>query len=96
MTIKYLYCLGVDNFEKEFDFLHIPIDNYVEDIASDKFGLKKPTTKWSRWEEKDYKVYQEELRKKIVDSCHIAPLRWEFSAWLKAARNLSQESENEG
>ncbi|MDD3085129.1 MAG: hypothetical protein PHU32_04565 [Candidatus ainarchaeum sp.] len=45
MTIKYLYCLG-ENFDKEFSFFHIPVDNYILDIALERLNIEKPKSVW--------------------------------------------------
>jgi len=90
MTIKYLYLLQADSFTREFNFLHIPIDNYVMDIALTRFGIQKPNTAWSTWDMNQYTRYQNELRSHIVGE---PPLRWEFHSWLEIARNINN-SEN--
>ena len=85
MTIKYLYMLGADTFDEEFQYFHIPIDNYVFDIAKKVLSIDRPKIAWSRWESYDdqYMQYQRALREKI----DIAPLRWEFKYWLIEAGN---------
>lgn len=85
MTIKYLYMIGADTFDDTFQYFHIPIDNYVFDIAQKVLGIKRPKIAWSRWEsyENQYMEYQKQLRSKI----DIDPLRWEFKYWLQEARN---------
>lgn len=87
MTIKYLYVLGIDSFDDVFEYLHIPLDNYVFDIAQDTLGIKRPTAVWSSWDdyEEQYLRYQKDIREKITEE---TPLRWEFRFWLKAARNM--------
>lgn len=87
MTIKYLYILEAYTFEDVFDFLHIPLDNYVFDIANDVLNVDRPTIVWSKWDdyEKQYLAYQKKIREQ-VRNCE--PMRWEFRYWLKAARNV--------
>lgn len=87
MTLKYLYILGDKSTDKLFSFCHIPIDNYIFEIAKKKFDIPKPKTAWSRWTDysKQYMNYQKQLRQAITD---IAPLRWEFKAWLEEARGI--------
>lgn len=88
MTIKYLYLLSAESFEKEFSFLHIPIDRYVIDAAK-KLGVKKPGVAWSALEEGQYKAYQQALRTAIQkEDPNTAPLRWEFRSWLEAAKGI--------
>ena len=87
MTMKYLYMSEEYQFETIFPFLHVPIDNYVLNIASKELEIKKPSVCWSRWKEyeEQYMYYQMELRNKIKD---YYPLRWEFKYWMKEARSL--------
>lgn len=89
MTIKYLYMLEVDTFGATFEFLHIPLDNYVFDIARDSLGITRPKVAWSNWDnyEEQYLQYQNMIREKITIG---SPLRWEFRYWLKAARNIEK------
>jgi len=86
MTIKYLYILGAYSFDTLFPYLHIPIDNYVFQIAASELGVVSPSIAWSRWDDyqKQYLHYQETLRSRISG---YDPLRWEFKYWMKAARN---------
>lgn len=89
MTIKYLYMLGWSNFDGIFQYLHIPLDNYIFDFAMEHFGIEKPKKVWSKWDdyENEYLKYQYELLNniKIED-----PLRWEFHAWLEEAKNMTE------
>lgn len=57
MTIKYLYMLGADSFDGVFEFLHIPLDNYVFDIARDSLGIKRPKVAWSSWDDYENNIY---------------------------------------
>ena len=82
MTIKYLYLFGGYTFDSVFEELHIPVDNYILDIANKKLGIDKPKTPWSKWNEKQYCNYQNEIKSKIK----IAPLLWEFEKWLEVAK----------
>lgn len=87
MTIKYLYMLEANIFDAVFKFLHIPLDNYVFDIARDSLGITRPRVAWSSWDNYDeqYLQYQNLIREKISIG---TPLRWEFRYWLKVARNI--------
>ena len=86
MTIKYLYVIGEQTFDSVFPYLHIPVDNYVFDVAHKVFGMQKPEIAWSRWDDyqNQYMNYQNALRTHITG---MAPLRWEFRYWLQEARN---------
>lgn len=87
MTIKYLYVLEPETFDGVFEFLHIPIDNYVLKIAKEELDVKKIEGAWSKLDDyNEYLNYQKNIRNKIGES---VPLRWEFENWLKAAKNIS-------
>lgn len=80
MTIKYLYMLEVNDFAGIFQYLHVPLDNYIFDIAHDALGIARPKQAWSRWDsyQDQYLQYQYLLRAKLGSQ---APLRWEFRNW---------------
>ena len=85
MMIKYLYMIGECTFDGIFQYLHVPLDNYVFDVAQKELGIKRPKVAWSRWDDynRQYWFYQNELRTRIHD---YPPLRWEFKYWMKEAR----------
>lgn len=87
--MKYLYVSGEYTFDGLFQYLHVPIDNYVFSIANKELGIPQPTVPWSRWDDYDrqYMAYQRSLRSKIRGNY---PLRWEFKFWMKEARQLDQ------
>ena len=87
MTIKYLYLFGGYTFDSVFEELHIPVDNYILDIANKKLRIDKPKTPWSKWNEEQYRNYQNEIKSKIK----ISPLCWEFENWLNEAEKESQK-----
>ena len=89
MTIKYLYIVGDCDFKGVFRFCHIPIDNYVFEIAQKELGIPIPRVRWSRWTDynNQYMTYQKELRSRIQG---YVPLRWEFKFWMKQARQLAE------
>ena len=91
MTMKYLYVSGEYTFDGLFQYLHVPIDNYVFSIAKKELGIPQPTTAWSRWDDynRQYMAYQSALRSKIRG---YYPLRWEFKFWMKEARQLEQSN----
>lgn len=86
MTIKYFFVLGDCDFKATFSYLHIPIDNYIIQIAKREFDIPVPKDKWSTWTDYDlqYMNYQNRLLSKIKG---VEPLRWELIHWLKEARN---------
>ena len=85
MTCKYLFIIGETDFVNCFAYLHIPLDNYIFEAAKTELGIAKPSIAWSRWDDYDsqYMSYQIDLRSHIQN---VAPLRWEFTNWLKVAR----------
>lgn len=87
MLLKYLYVLNDENIVKVFSFCHVPLDNYVFEVAEKTFKVQKSKIPWSRWNEYEaqYMDYQRRLRHEIIGE---APLRWEFKAWLKEARGI--------
>ena len=90
MMIKYLYMIGECTFDGIFEFLHVPLDNYVFDVAQKELGISRPKIPWSRWDDYtgQYETYQNELRSRIQD---YPPLRWEFKFWMKEARQHTVE-----
>ncbi|MCI9448922.1 MAG: hypothetical protein HFE30_01550 [Clostridiales bacterium] len=81
MTMKYLYILDEANFSDVFDFLHIPIDSLIIDLATSELSVSKPKFAWSKIPDYDtYFSYQTKLRDSIKD---ISPMRWEMKAWIK-------------
>lgn len=86
MTIKYLYMLNEHTFDNTFEFLHIPVDNYIFKAVKEKLGIDKPKNPWSKLYETEYLNYQNDIRKKLKEE-DISPLRWEFKNWLDVAQN---------
>ena len=82
--------IGECSFDGIFEFLHVPLDNYVFDVAQKELGISRPKISWSRWDDYSgqYEIYQNELRSRIHD---YPPLRWEFKYWMKEARQHSLE-----
>lgn len=89
MTAKYVYLIGLNDFDDIFRFLHVPIDNYVLDLGFSFFDIGKPNKAWSQWTESEYYHYQRLLRSSIEDDC---PLRWEFRNWLASARSFPKDA----
>lgn len=81
MTFKYLYILGDQELFDIFKYLHVPLDNYILDVAHNEFGFAIPKIAWSRWDnyKEEYLQYQNDLRAQIKGK---DPLRWEFEYWL--------------
>ena len=82
--------LNDHTFDNVFDFLHVPVDNYIFKAVKDELKIKKPTKKsWSRWDNyEEYLKYQNDIRKNLKkEKKEISPLRWEFKNWLDVAQN---------
>lgn len=97
MTIKYLYMLNDHTFDNVFDFLHVPVDNYIFKAVKDELKIKKPTKKsWSRWDNyEEYLKYQNDIRKNLKkEKKEISPLRWEFENWLNEAEKEARKVKN--
>jgi hypothetical protein len=90
MMIKYLYISGECSFEDVFQYLHVPLDNYIFDVAQKELGIAHPQLAWSRWDDydKEYLPYQTKLRSRIHG---LPPLRWEFKSWVTEAQNRTSE-----
>lgn len=90
MTIKYLYILGECSFDGIFEYLHVPLDNYLFDVAQKELGIPRPKIAWSRWDDYtgQYEAYQSALRARILD---FPPLRCEFKYWMMEARKHPPE-----
>ena len=83
MTLKYLYVLVPDVVEPFYCFLHIPLDNYIMDIAKKQYGVPSLSTAWSRISDyQDYLDYEQKLME-VIDEVH---LNWEFKKWVESAR----------
>lgn len=88
MTIKYLYILNDHTFDNVFDFLHIPVDNYIFKAVKEKLGINKPKNPWSKLDKTEYLKYQKDIRERIEKDSNIdvPPLLWEFKNWLEVAK----------
>lgn len=87
MTMKYLFVCGEYSFSGLFQYLHIPVDNYIFSVAEKELHISQPQVRWSRWDSYDeqYLSYQKSLRSSIHG---LSPLRWEFKYWMKEARQV--------
>ena len=81
MTMKYLSVINREVTNDYFEFLHVPIDSIVFELAADELNVDAPNCRWSRMEEQDYLDYQTHLRNTILRDKGIAPLLWEFRNW---------------
>lgn len=83
MSLKNLSILDHKLVENNYEFFHVPIDNYIMDITN-----MKTTTSWSRIASYDeYLNYQQRFREKYEG---IA-LDNEFTLWLRATRNIESD-----
>ena len=75
MTMKYLYVHGGVDVTPVFDFLHVPVDQYVFTAVEENLSLVRPCAAWSKMQ--DYGEYLG-FQMKIRNAVDEAPLRWEF------------------
>lgn len=103
MTLKYLWLLNALPTGVKPEYLHVPIDSYIIEIAYDnknKFenalGLleKKPKKSWSKLPEyKKYFKIQEAIRKAIKTNTtnKTIPIKWESLAWIEVAEKQANK-----
>lgn len=103
MTLKYLWLLNALPTGVKPEYLHVPIDSYIIEIAYDnknKFenalGLleEKPKKSWSKLSE--YETYfkiQEAIRKAIKTNTtnKTIPIKWESLAWIEVAEKQANK-----
>lgn len=84
MSFKNLSIIDHKLVEKQYEFFHIPIDNYIINIT----GIKTSVA-WSRISDyNEYIDYQEQFRNKYEG----IPLDNEFKLWLKVKKNFISTS----
>lgn len=102
MTLKYLWLLNALPTGVKPEYLHVPIDSYIIEIAYDnknKFenalGLEdKPPESWSNLPEyKKYSEIQEAIRKAIKTNTtnETIPIKWESLAWIEVAEKQANK-----
>lgn len=89
MTMKYLYIIGETDLTGIFEFLHVPLDNYIFDAVEKELGIKRPKILWSRMTDYDEYIY---YQRQIRDSIDLEPLRWEFMFWLKEIKDQKNKN----
>lgn len=100
MTLKYLALfLDSSKLTDIYEFLHIPIDSIIIEKAKKDFDIPPPAEEkidqnkqkevtWSNLSFGLYDKYQKDLMSKIGD---MAPLDWEFNAWLETQNKEDQQ-----
>lgn len=102
MTLKYLWLLDALPTGVKPEYLHVPIDSYIIEIAYDnknKFdnalGLeKKPEKSWSKLSKyKKYFEIQEAIREAIKTNTtnETIPIKWESLAWIEVAEKQANK-----
>lgn len=102
MTLKYLWLLNTLPTGVKPEYLHVPIDSYIIEIAYDnknKFGNaleleKKPKKSWSKLPEyKKYFEIQEAIREAIKTNTtnETIPIKWESLAWIEVAEKQANK-----
>ena len=88
VSYKRLWNLLIDVVEPFYCFLHIPLDNYIIDIAKKQYGIPSLHCAWSRISDyQDYLDYEDMLME-VIDE---VPLDWEFAKWVESARKQKVE-----
>lgn len=84
MSLKYCLAIGDDVFKgitQNINYLHIPIDNIIQDRLFSEFGVSKIICAWSKINNYEiYLNYQKEVREKI---CGKIPIVVEFELFNK-------------
>lgn len=103
MTLKYLWLLNALPAGVKPEYLHVPIDSYIIEIAYDnknKFenalGLleEKPKDSWSKLSKyEDYFKIQKAIRKAIKTNAtnETIPIKWESLAWIEVAEKQANK-----
>lgn len=103
MTLKYLWLLNALPTGVKTEYLHVPIDSYIIEIAYDnknKFenalGLleEKPEESWSElYKYEEYFIIQEAIRKAIKTNTtnETIPIKWESLAWIEVAEKQANK-----
>lgn len=103
MTLKYLWLLNALPTGVKPEYLHVPIDSYIIEIAYDnknKFenalGLleEKPEKSWSElYKYGEYFKIQEAIRKAIKTNTtnETIPIKWESLAWIEVAEKQANK-----
>ncbi len=103
MTLKYLWLLNALPTGVKPEYLHVPIDSYIIEIAYDnknKFenalGLleEKPEKSWSElYKYEEYFKIQEAIRKAIKTNTtnETIPIKWESLAWIEVAEKQANK-----
>lgn len=92
MTIKYLYMLEDEeySFDCVFEYLHIPIDNYIFVAVKKELRIDRPNNPWSKLDETEYLKYQKAIREELKKRKY-SPLLWEFDKWLEVAKGNNKK-----
>ena len=103
MTLKYLWLLNALPTGVKPEYLHVPIDSYIIEIAyynKNKFenalGLleEKPKDSWSKLSKyEEYFKIQEAIRKAIKTNAtnETIPIKWESLAWIEVAEKQANK-----
>ena len=88
MIMKYLFIQGDINIAPVFEYLHVPIDQYIITVAEQQLSIPRPCAAWSKITDYGlYLRYQKQLRAAVGE----APMRWEFQSWLSEATNKKSD-----
>lgn len=99
MTIKYMLMFQCFDYLIDEDYkgkLHVPVDSYVikaakelqkdEELAA---KIKISPKAWSKWNEGEYKEFQDSLRTALGTR---SPIEWEERVWIERAKELRENN----
>lgn len=100
MTLKYLWLLDMLPKGISAEDLHVPIDSFIlkalkddgiSDISDKDGTYKYKEEAWSRLTTDNYDTIQKEIRKVAKKKENNTPIEWESTAWIKVAKERSND-----
>ena len=91
MALKYMCLMGFwdEMLDPVREKLHVPVDSFIIKAAKKLPDVKLPRkhkkeiTPWSKWNDAEYKEFQETLRKAVKPQI---PFDWEAAAWIETVQ----------
>ena len=83
MMFKYLLTLGQGEACRLINWLHVPFDSIIIEMAILQNVFERPQKAWSQWTYDEYTKYQSLLRNWIKNTKgkDFPPIIWEFRNW---------------
>ena len=104
MTLKYMLLIGDEKINKIKAKLHVPVDSYIMEAASD-YGISilnksrkeskfnSNSLPWSKWDYGIYDSFQKSIIDKIKGTEYHTRIDWELEAWIKIAKKRKEQEE---